>query len=263
MTDDPDLMMSRLQDLVAHALDATDGMIDHAPWCVPRAGSDAASDLAGSQWGEAPVRDALDIAWMAIGAAASETLAFGAVLPGARTCYAPEVLARAALESASLALWLLEPGIGPRKRVARSIAYRLSGATHMERALDHLTLREGEERGDYGELRDDVVEEASGLGLSPVRSPPHATARHIPGTRPGYLGSPRCTSPTSPGRPTRSTPAWSTQNFGASGAESPSSPQTATPTAATGPSTTRSPSTARPTQLSAHLSSPQPAPPAT
>ncbi len=165
MTDESDLMTTGLQNLVTRALVATASIIDHTPWCAPPTGSDAAGDLAGSQWGEAPVRNALDIAWMAIGAAASEILAFSAVLPGARTCYASEVLARAVLESASLALWLLEPGIGPRTRVARSIAYRLNGAMHMESALDHLTLREGEQRSDYGELREDVVEDASGLEL--------------------------------------------------------------------------------------------------
>ncbi len=139
MTDDPGPMTSRLQDHVTSGLGAVAGMINHELWCAPPAGSEAAGDLAGCVWGEGPVRNALDIAWMAISTAASETSAFSTVLPDARACYAPEILARAVLESASLALWLLEPGIGPRARIARSLAYRLSGATYMETALDKTT----------------------------------------------------------------------------------------------------------------------------
>lgn len=80
--------------------------------------------------------------------------------------FALDVLYRAALESGSLALWLLEAGIGHRRRVARGFVYRLSGAHWVEAALEKIELEPGDLREEYGELTPAVLEEACGLGLS-------------------------------------------------------------------------------------------------
>lgn len=139
----------------------------------PPAGSEAAADLANGEagpagpWGEPPVRDVLDITRMALGMTGEHVQAFGAVLAlPPRTCFDCEVLARAAIEAASLAFWLTESGIDVRARVARSMAYRMNGATRMEEALDAMGgPRPGEQRGEYGELRDDVRQDANSHGL--------------------------------------------------------------------------------------------------
>jgi hypothetical protein len=123
---------------------------------------------AGNPWGEQPVRDVLDITAMALGLAGEQTRALGAVLAlPPRTSFACEVVARAAIEAASLAYWLTEDGIGVRPRVARSMVYRMNGAARMEEALDDMGgPRPGEQRGDYGELMADVQQDAAAHGLS-------------------------------------------------------------------------------------------------
>ena len=44
------------------------------------------------------------------------------------THYVPDCLARAAMEAGSQAFWLMEPGIGARRRVARFMLIQASGA---------------------------------------------------------------------------------------------------------------------------------------
>lgn len=168
-------MLTGLCSLVSGTAQRLDALFDHdALWCTPAPGSEAAADLAnqetgpGGAWGEPPVRDVLDITWMALGLAGEDMRAFGALLAlPPRTCYDCEVLARAALEAASLAFWLTESGIDVRSRVARSMAYRMNGAMRMEEALDNMGgPRSGEQRGDYGELRADVTQDAADHGLT-------------------------------------------------------------------------------------------------
>jgi hypothetical protein len=147
-------MMNGLCALVTETVQLLGSVLDHdGLWCAPSAGSEAAADLANAEagpsgaWGEAPVRDVMDIVWMAPGLAGENARA-SAVLLGKparfgrlplirsfqradpfalRTSFPVEVLTRAVIEAASLAFWLTESGLGVRARVARQIVYRMNG----------------------------------------------------------------------------------------------------------------------------------------
>lgn len=191
-------MMNGLRTLVAETARLLESVLDHdGLWCAPPAGSEAAADLANAEtgpsgaWGEAPVRDAMDIVWMALGLAGENARASAVLLgksprfsrlPGIRslqrllgplaprTSFPAEVLSRSVIEAASLAFWLTESGLGARARVARQIVYRMNGATRMEEALDSMGgPRPGEQRRDYGEQADDVRRAAADLGLPLTR----------------------------------------------------------------------------------------------
>ena len=191
-------MMNGLGTLIAETAQLLESVLDHDGfWCAPPAGSEAAADLANAEtgpsgaWGEAPVRDVMDIVWMALGLAGENARASAVLLgkparfsglPGIRsfrradplaprTSFPVEVLARSVIEAASLAFWLTEIGLGVRARVARQIVYRMNGAIRMEEALDSMGgPRPGEQRRDYGELADDVRQAAADLGLPLTRS---------------------------------------------------------------------------------------------
>jgi len=186
-------MMNDLRALVTETARLLESVLDHdGLWCVPPGGSEAAADLANAEtgplgaWGEAPVRDAMDIVWMALGLAGENARAVAVLLgkptqfgrlPGIRlfrradplaprTSFPVEVLSRSVIEAASLAFWLTENGLGVRARVARQVVYRMNGAVRMEEALDSMGgPRPGEQRRDYGELADDVRQAAADLGL--------------------------------------------------------------------------------------------------
>ena len=191
-------MMNGLRTLIDETARLLESALDHDwLWCVPPAGSEAAGDLANVKtgpsgaWGEAPVRDVIDIAWMALGLAGENARASAVLLgkparfsrlPGIRsfrrpldplaprTSFPAEVLSRSVIEAASLAFWLTESGLSVRVRVARQIVYRMNGATRMEEALDSMGgPRPGEQRRDYGELTDDVRLAAADLGLPLTR----------------------------------------------------------------------------------------------
>ncbi len=168
-------MMEGLRMLAVETAQQLETVQDHGKlWCAPPAGSEAAADLANresgpsSAWGEAPVRDVMDIVWMALELADENVRAVGALLGHPqRTCYPFEVLSRAVIEAASLAFWLTEGGVDVRARVARGIVYRMNGATRMEEALDSIGgPHPGEQRRDYGELANDVKQAAADLGLT-------------------------------------------------------------------------------------------------
>jgi hypothetical protein len=191
-------MMDGLRALIAETAQQLERVLNHdGLWCDPPAGSEAAADLSNTRtgpsgpWGEAPVRDAMDIVWMALGLAGESARACAALLgksarfsrlPGIRllplaepfaprTSFPVEVLSRSVIEAASLAFWQTEGGLGVGARVARQIVYRMNGAVRMEEALDSMGgPRPGEQRRDYGELADDVRLAAADLGLPLTRS---------------------------------------------------------------------------------------------
>jgi hypothetical protein len=191
-------MMNGLRTLVTETTQMFGSVLDHnGLWCIPSAGSEAAADLANAKtgpagaWGEAAVRDVMDIAWMALGLAGENARAVAVLLgkpawfirlPGIRsfrradpfalrTSFPVEVLTRSVIEAASLAFWLTESGLSVQARVARQIVYRMNGAGWMEKALDSMGgPRPGEQRSDYGELANDVRRAAADLGLPLTQS---------------------------------------------------------------------------------------------
>jgi hypothetical protein len=81
-------------------------------------------------WGEGPVRAVYTAAALYLEAVLQCMRALAASLTPDTTHYVPYCLARAAMEAGSQAYWLLEPGIGARRRVIRFTLLRASGARH-------------------------------------------------------------------------------------------------------------------------------------
>jgi len=88
--------------------------------------------------------------------------ALAASLTPDSTHYIPNCLARAAMEAGSQAFWLLEPGIGARRRVARFMLIRASGARHRAKQVK---LTDPGAAGSYGETPEQAAALAEGLGL--------------------------------------------------------------------------------------------------
>jgi hypothetical protein len=90
------------------------------------------------------------------------------VLSGALTVeatpYVANCLARAALEAGSQAWWLLEPGIGAKRRVGRLLLIRMRSAC----AVRDTSRQLGVHPADYGETVEIVRQQAGALGLELV-----------------------------------------------------------------------------------------------
>lgn len=80
------------------------------------------------------------------------------------TTYTSGVLARAVMEPGAQAWWLLERGIGARRRVTRSVLVRASSARRLQKSVKAADPR-GKPR-DYGEDPARVTTYARALGLS-------------------------------------------------------------------------------------------------
>jgi hypothetical protein len=92
-----------------------------------RANQEAGPD---GPWRADPVRSVYTAAALYLGMVLQSIQALAASLTIDSTPYVPHCLARAAMEAGSQAQWLLEPGIGARRRVARFMLIRASGAQH-------------------------------------------------------------------------------------------------------------------------------------
>jgi hypothetical protein len=88
----------------------------------------------GGRWGEEPVRLAYGWAMVCYRAALEQAKATAALMSGAYSAVPAAILARSVAETASQAWWLLEPGIGCRRRVCRLQALRYRSACEGERA---------------------------------------------------------------------------------------------------------------------------------
>ena len=96
--------------------------------------SEAAAELAndehgpGGAWGPDIVQSVYLASAMFLEAVLQCMRAMAASITVDSTHYVPDCLARAAMEAGSQAFWLLEPGIGARRRVGRLMLIRASGA---------------------------------------------------------------------------------------------------------------------------------------
>jgi hypothetical protein len=130
--------------------------------------SEAAGELANAEvgpagpWGEAPVRAVYLAAALYLAAVLECLGTLGDSVTAERTAYVPNALARAAMEAGWHAWWLLEPGIGARRRVARFLLIRCSGARYLARAVESTDPGAG---GVYGETPEMVAVVAAGHGL--------------------------------------------------------------------------------------------------
>jgi hypothetical protein len=115
----------------------------------------------GGSWGEDPVRGVYTAAALYLEAVLQCMRALAASLTTDTTHYVPYCLARAAMEAGSQAHWLLEPGIGARRRVARFMLLRASGAQHMAEEA-----RKTGSGTQYGETPEQATKLAASLGLA-------------------------------------------------------------------------------------------------
>jgi hypothetical protein len=118
----------------------------------------------GTSWGEDPVRTAYAAATVLLFAALASLNALRDAVNVPSTSYVPGVLSRAATEAGAQAWWLLEPGIGARRRVIRSVLVRAGSAENLEttvHAVDSTALV-----SDYGEDPAAILAYATALGLA-------------------------------------------------------------------------------------------------
>lgn len=111
-----------------------------------------------------PVRTACAAAAVFLLTAADCLRAMAASINVLTTTYTSGVLARAVMEPGAQAWWLLEGGIGARRRVIRSVLIRASSARWLERSV-----KSADPVGtpsDYGEDQARVTAYAKALGLS-------------------------------------------------------------------------------------------------
>jgi hypothetical protein len=105
-----------------------------AKW-EPAVPSEAAAEFAntekradGTPWGENPPRTAYAAANLMMTGVLDNLAAIGKLLDEEMPVIGPTILARSAIEIASGAWWLMEPGIGARRRVCRELVLSLTSA---------------------------------------------------------------------------------------------------------------------------------------
>jgi hypothetical protein len=130
--------------------------------------SEAATERANEEhgpdgpWGPDPVRSVYTAAGMYLEAVLQCMRAMAASITTDTTHYVPDCLARAAMEAGSQAFWLMEPGIGARRRVARFMLIRASGA---QRRAEEVARTDPGQASLYGETPEQAAELAAHLGL--------------------------------------------------------------------------------------------------
>jgi hypothetical protein len=92
-------------------------------------------------WGGAPVQTAYAMATSFFVAAVDCMDALGDAVNVQTTAPVANVLARACMESGARMWWLLEPGIGARRRVIRSVLLRANGARDLSQAVKKVNPR--------------------------------------------------------------------------------------------------------------------------
>jgi hypothetical protein len=117
----------------------------------------------GGPWGQDPVRSVYTAAALYLEAVLQCMRAMAAALTPESTHYVPNCLLRAAMEAGSQAFWLLEPGLGTRRRVARFMLIRASGARQRS---EQVSMTDPGTAHLYGETPQQAAALAASLGLS-------------------------------------------------------------------------------------------------
>lgn len=168
----PDLRDDDVAEMTRYLTEASDAISSWFPdveW-VPAWQSEAARERAeavqgpSGPWGDMPVRTAYAAAAFLLEAVLQCVRALSGALTAEATPYVANCLARSALEAGSQAWWLLEPGIGAQRRVARFLLVRARSA----RAVQDTAKTLGVKPGDYGETVATVLEHAAALGFELV-----------------------------------------------------------------------------------------------
>lgn len=175
--DDFERHVGPLRDALAALLEASEDL--RLDWgSMPNAESRAMAELAeerrfrGNQpWGETPVTSAHNLAELQLyGASDCAHAAVDLLKPDRKTpVYSHTVLARATLEHASRAWWLLDPTIGVRLRVARAANELIFSLSQQMRLLDKVRWEEARAK------RAEMLGEAERLGFQKVQANPRGS----------------------------------------------------------------------------------------
>jgi hypothetical protein len=142
-------------------------------------------------WGPDPVRSVYVAAALYLELVLQSLRALAASLTTDSTHYVPNCLARAATEAGSQAFWLLEPGIGARRRVARFMLIRASGARYR---AEQVRLTDPKGAGSYGETPELAADFAASLGLSCTTGPKVNTEANGGARTRSYRATPNATA---------------------------------------------------------------------
>jgi hypothetical protein len=169
----PDLTTGDVAEIKGFLSRTCDDVLDWLPggnW-QPAWQSEAARELSnreigpnGVPWGEAPVRRAYGAAAIFLQTAADSLRVMADSVNVSTTTYTSGVLARAVVEPGAQAWWLLEDGIGARRRVIRSLLTRAASARWFEKSI--MPAIPAVKRSDWGEDQAQVTAYAKTLGLS-------------------------------------------------------------------------------------------------
>ena len=123
----------------------------------------------GSPWGESPLSTVFPVSGMLIDTVIQNADAIHVLLESrATSTLALDAQARAALEAAAQAWWLLEPRLGGRARVARLYVLRRSSADRLEQTAQKMGLPAAAGYGALVQELDDLYQ--GDLGLTPTLS---------------------------------------------------------------------------------------------
>lgn len=169
----PDLTIGDVAEIKSFLSRTCDDVLDWLPgtkW-QPAWQSEAARELGNSEigpdgavWGEAPVRRAYAAAAIFLQTATDGLRVMADSVNVLTTPYTSGVLARAVMEPGAQAWWLLEAGIGARRRVIRSVLTRAASARWLEKSIR--SANPAVKPSDYGEDQARVTAYAKTLGLS-------------------------------------------------------------------------------------------------
>jgi len=128
------------------ALDATMRFAERrlrVPKWEPTPGSEAAAELSnaetrrgGDPWGEDPSRTAYAAANLMVTGVVDNLSSLHQLLNDQMPVIGPTVIARSAIEIGAGAWWLMEPGIGVRRRVCRELALSLTSARRAKQVAE-------------------------------------------------------------------------------------------------------------------------------
>lgn len=169
----PDLTLGDVSDIKSFLSRTCDDVLSWLPstaWS-PAWQSEAGGELRntevradGSAWGDVPVRTAYAAAAVFLLTATDCLRAMADSINLLTTTYTSGVLARAVMEPGAQAWWLLEGGIGARRRVIRSVLIRASSARWLGKSVA-LADPAGTASA-YGEDQARVMAYATSLGLT-------------------------------------------------------------------------------------------------
>lgn len=131
---DHDKVVSQNRAALRATIDFAEKQLGVPAW-EPAAGSEAIAELSntetrndGSPWGERPPRTAYAAANLMMRGVIDHLKSLERLLADSMPVIGPTVIARSAIEMASGAWWLMEPGIGVRRRVCRELVASLASA---------------------------------------------------------------------------------------------------------------------------------------